>query len=404
MSAHEHRAQAGSGPLQVAVVTVSSTRSAGTDGSGDLIASKVEAAGHTVGHRSVIGDDIETIRNTVREIGLAGTQVALFTGGTGVSARDVTPEALGSLFTKPLPGFGEVFRVLSFHKIGAAAMLSRATAGMVGGMAVFALPGSTKACELALDELILSEMGHLVSQATKEGIVEPPVAETPDEPSEDEAGEGDDEPLVPPPTGSFGSLGGQPMSISVAAADEAKPPAFEKEEMPASGWKRAVFDLKGTVHFDQRQDLPDALHKLAPVLEILRTAGEFAVLELEGGRRYAIYGWPDLRRPNSKVLAVGPGEPLAEVLALHRHPVMTGTCIESPKGQLPDRWQEVSEVCEQVTGRAPKKTNGELFALNGDTVWIQRGIRIVKWDGSNEKEDGNFKQSFNSLLMDWHSR
>ena len=407
MSVHTHRSAASSDPARVAVVTVSSTRSASDDTSGDLIASKLVDAGHDISERRLVDDDLDEIRDAATELEAGGAQVVIFTGGTGISARDITPEALEPLFTKPLPGFGELFRWLSFEEIGAAAMLSRATAGMIQGTMFFAIPGSTKACTLAMDRLILPELGHLVGQASKETFVGAPnhAPATEEIPKTDVVAEAVAPDGLPDPSGTLGQLEGNRMSVGMADSGSSEAPsAGDADAVPDRGWKRAVYELSGKVRFDLREDLPQPIEKLAPVVNLLETAGEFAVLTLENGLKYSLFGWPDLRRDSSKVIAIGWGEPLAEVLALHRYPTMTGTCIEEGRGLLPDRWKSVEDVTEKVCGRAPKNTDGELFAMDGKHVWIQRGQRVFKWDGSNEREDGNYKQTLVSLMIDWHTR
>ena len=165
MSAELHRRRAAGRAVRCAVLTVSDTRTAADDASGALAAERLGAAGHTVVQRRIVPDDERQIQDAVRE--LAGDAACVVvTGGTGLGPRDVTPEAVEALMWKPLPGFGELFRALSFAEIGAAAMLSRATAGLVGDRAApalaFCCPGSTKAVALALDRLIVPELAHAV--------------------------------------------------------------------------------------------------------------------------------------------------------------------------------------------------------------------------------------------------
>lgn len=154
--------------LGFAALTVSDSRTPETDGGGRAIRDLVERAGHRLVEARIVRDEIEAIQETVREL-LGGTEVdvVITTGGTGVAPRDVTLEALAPLLERPLEGFGELFRMLSYKEVGAAAMLSRAVAGVVSGKAVFILPGSPKAVTLAMEELILPEAGHLISQARR---------------------------------------------------------------------------------------------------------------------------------------------------------------------------------------------------------------------------------------------
>lgn len=160
MSHHEHKASA---PRSVAfaIITVSDSRNAATDASGDLLAELVKGAGHAVAHRALVRDESAEIVRALDDA-LPRADVLVFTGGTGVAPRDVTPDALVPRLDRTLPGFGELFRMLSWQEIGSAAMTSRAEAGVAGARLVFLLPGSPKACRLAMEKLILPEAAHLV--------------------------------------------------------------------------------------------------------------------------------------------------------------------------------------------------------------------------------------------------
>ena len=164
----EHRSEAGEPVLGFALLTVSDTRNERTDKGGGLLAALVAGAGHRVVSRGLVRDDIGEIRAEVKAaLALPSVDTVLVTGGTGLAPRDVTIEAVTPLFEREIPGFGELFRMLSFAEIGAAAMLSRAAAGLVSGRAIFLLPGSPAAIELALQRLVLPEIGHLLAQARR---------------------------------------------------------------------------------------------------------------------------------------------------------------------------------------------------------------------------------------------
>lgn len=146
-------------PLNVAVLTVSDTRTPETDTSGALIAERLQAAGHHIAARLILADDLERLRAQVRAwIDDPNVHAVIATGGTGLTKRDVTPEALAPLFTKPIPGFGELFRMLSYAEIGSSTIESRALAGIAGDTLVFCLPGSTGACRLGMDKIILEQL------------------------------------------------------------------------------------------------------------------------------------------------------------------------------------------------------------------------------------------------------
>lgn len=167
-SAQEHRSEA---PDSVAcyIITVSDTRTVDTDTGGPLIQSLLEASGYTVTGRTIVKDDYEDIRELVyKSSAHSGIEAVLLTGGTGISPRDTTCEAVASLLDKSLPGFGEIFRLLSFTEdIGSAAMLSRALAGTIGSTAVFSMPGSPGAIKLAMERLILPELRHVMREIYK---------------------------------------------------------------------------------------------------------------------------------------------------------------------------------------------------------------------------------------------
>jgi molybdenum cofactor biosynthesis protein B len=160
MSVHGHKAKA---PARVrcAVITVSDTRTEATDTSGASIKDLLADAGHDVAGYWIVPDEPQHIRTRLGALP-PGTQAVILNGGTGLAKRDTTFEAVESLFEKTIDGFGELFRMLSWEQIGSAAMMSRATAGLIGGRVVFSLPGSTKAVELGMTKLILPELGHIV--------------------------------------------------------------------------------------------------------------------------------------------------------------------------------------------------------------------------------------------------
>ena len=162
--ADTHRANAPAA-VRCFVVTISDTRTEATDTSGAAIAALLGSAGHTVTGRKIVKDDATAIRGVVSYAAKSGASDAVVTtGGTGISARDGTYEAISALFERRLDGFGELFRALSYQEIGSAAMLSRATAGIIGHCAVFVLPGSENAVRLGMEKLILPELGHVINE------------------------------------------------------------------------------------------------------------------------------------------------------------------------------------------------------------------------------------------------
>jgi molybdopterin adenylyltransferase len=167
MSQAEHKASAPQS-VRCFVLTVSDTRTDDTDASGRAIAELLAASGHQVCGRTIVRDDPDLVRGTIeRHLAAPDVDAIISTGGTGISSRDSTYEAVSAMLQKRLDGFGELFRMLSYQQIGAAAMMSRACAGLAAGRIVICLPGSEAAVRLAMEKLVIPELGHLVQQAQK---------------------------------------------------------------------------------------------------------------------------------------------------------------------------------------------------------------------------------------------
>ena len=148
-------------PVNIAVLTVSDSRTLDDDKSGDTLVDRIEGAGHVVIDRDIVKDDVPTIVARLQAwIGKDDVDVVISTGGTGVTGRDVTPEAFQSVYEKDISGFGELFRMLSFDKIGTSTIQSRATAGVPGGPYLFALPGSPGACKDAWDDILVHQLDY----------------------------------------------------------------------------------------------------------------------------------------------------------------------------------------------------------------------------------------------------
>jgi len=165
MSVHDHEKHARAN-LKIGVITASDTRTPETDESGSLIRAMLQAAGHSVDYYAIVPDDSEKISAALVS-NLENLDAIIINGGTGITARDGTTEVVKSVLDKELEGFGELFRMLSFQEIGPAAMLSRAVAGVRHGKFVAALPGSPDACRLAMEKLLIPELGHITYLLSK---------------------------------------------------------------------------------------------------------------------------------------------------------------------------------------------------------------------------------------------
>lgn len=177
-SSQQHRA-ASPRSVRVAVLTISDTRTPETDTGGQYLVSELEAGGHQVIGYRVVKDDTVEIRAALVAFAREAT-IVLSTGGTGISGRDMTVPVVESMLTKPIPGFGELFRMLSYQQVGGAAMLSRAVGGLCRGSAIFAMPGSLDAVQLAWTAILRDEIGHLAFEIERHGqpgVVAPPPEE-----------------------------------------------------------------------------------------------------------------------------------------------------------------------------------------------------------------------------------
>lgn len=150
--------------VRCGVLTVSDTRSPATDSSGQLIQQLLTEAGHSIRHYTIVRDEPDRIQSLLQDWGSTDMQAIILNGGTGIAPRDTTYDAIEHLLEKTLPGFGELFRWLSYQEIGSRAMASRAIAGTFRATLIFSLPGSTNAVRLAMEKLILPELAHLVKQ------------------------------------------------------------------------------------------------------------------------------------------------------------------------------------------------------------------------------------------------
>jgi hypothetical protein len=193
-------------------------------------------------------------------------------------------------------------------------------------------------------------------------------------------------------------------SVGIAASEP------EREAAPAvqpGPWQAGLDALGWTLDDTRWGDLPDLLGRFAPVKQVIESAGERRLVRSSSGRERLICGFPDLHRADSKVLSVGvgqniDGEDVLEILALHRHPSPTGTCTTvgawTPAADLLS-----APVCEERSGRAPSE-GGDLFAVDGNSVYLQRGQQVIAWDGSRAVEQGSPSQALATLALRWSQR
>lgn len=168
MGAGDHRQQAGTDAVTLAIVTVSDTRTPENDANRAYIEARMTELGHIIAAYRLIKDEPDQVAAALDELAaLPDVRIVLFNGGTGIAPRDTTYDVISARLEKTLPGFGELFRMLSYHEVGAAAMLSRATAGVYKNTLIISMPGSTNAVRTALEKLIIPELNHLAWEVVR---------------------------------------------------------------------------------------------------------------------------------------------------------------------------------------------------------------------------------------------
>ena len=440
MPSHAHAGPAR--PLGFQVITVSTTRTLADDSSGAVIAHVVEAAGHAVVGRILVSDAGDAI-GAALDAALAdpAVDVVVTTGGTGISTRDCTPAVARTRFTREIPGFGELFRARSWEQVGSAAMLSDAVAGVAAGRAIFVLPGSSRACSLAMETLVLPEVAHIAGELLKEtaflgaeGGSAPlrnaspgtrptgpltPVGGPGVRPTGTDVGAArrvvaaapaslaDAEILTPASSVAMPTVAGGARGAPVVVVEAPAPPdlAPQVAATSASGWAAARDALGASFAGPAPFALPEALERLAAVHDVLASAGQRAWFDLPNGRRYLAFGFPDLARASSKVLLVASDDACVdgavEIVALHRWPRRVGACGDG--AILPGADADVvAEALARTGGDAPP--SGTLVAVEGDAVHVAGARGVVRYDARGASGPVARSSALGSLVLAWSQR
>lgn len=374
MGAEDHRRDAPIAPVSFQIVTVPTGAHPDAGSTAALIQGLLVGAGHRVLGLEDLPSDRAGITARLRALAAAdGVQAVILAGGTGLAPTCHTTEAVRDVLDKELPGFGELFRHLSFQEVGPAAMMSRATCGVVGTTLVFSLPGAPGACRLALETLILPTLGHM-----RRSLAENPVSAA-----------------LPAPLPSVG------IELHEHRPDTAAPlpePAGE------AGWRGALAAFGATWSAGGCPSPPPCMDGIAPLRNVLDTAVQRGTATF-GGRTWGLYGYPDLLRPASKVLAVADGGPFGIVLALHRHPSRTGL-LATPGAALlgwPDIAADLAGLGKEITGQ-PCTAPGQAFAIEGGRLYLLDGATVRSWDGRRLRDEGPPRTVLASLALRWSSR
>lgn len=330
----------------------------------EVACARIEQAGHRV---------VQAVEAGAEDLAHEALQARAFRGVTllcgGEDPDAVVAVARGQLDRERV-GVAELYRQRLFAELGAPAALSELCCGPSGEGVLVAAPGGEAQVRTALAEVVLPMAGALV-------------------PAPD-----DDGPDTPPPSQVGGvhvqQLGGQ-----------ATPPV--PEAAAGSGWEAGLRALGGKLDRDRFPPLPDAFARLAPARQVLETAGERGIVTLADGRQYGAFGWPDLLRGRAKVLLIAAGEPLVEVIALHRFPRRVGICAQAGSPYLPGADFDPDGPAVERTG-APLPSFGTLFAVEGSSVLVSRDRKVWSWDGRQERDEGTAPQALASLLLRWSQK
>lgn len=418
---HAHEAE---GPLRIHVVTVSTSRGAAEDKSGPLVRELATAKGHDIAGHAIVPDDPAEIGVELdRALDSPSVDVVILTGGTGISARDCTPAVVRERLERELPGFGEFFRALSLDEIGPAAMLSSAVAGVARNRPVFAIPGSTGACRLAMTELILPVLPHIAGELRKESPLPRKHAEAVKPVVRSRVSEDRLPPMLaaPPrralaPSPNAPSKENNPAwgeSLSPAAALEPPRKGVDVATLPdvergafadvATGWMAFSREMEARVIPFGNAEIPDALARIPAVMDVLGSAASRARLRASDGREWLLFGFPDLSRPSAKVIAVREALPISEIIALHRWPQRVGVCAEVDGGPLPRAGKLPEVESTERTGRA-YEGEGTLFAVDGSAVYVQERRWVRKWDGKKLGPEDNLGSALATMILGWSQR
>jgi len=348
----------------------------------------------------------EAVFPEIRAVPIAGDRVSLTSGIDNALAHDPVDLILvfcpvdlsqsprvdhlvAGLVETPLPGIGELVRGSDALRTEADRWLLPAGGGILRGGLVVVLPARPErfgAVWAAVRSTLWAALQSLEGDVTVE------LASTERTATSMEAF-----PSVDPTDHTQPRPGVGVSGVQLTADDR---PETDEEEGPQPGWQRALHAFGAHRVPDAWPTLPEAFARIAAARDVLDRAGERGVVSLENGEQCAIFGFPDLKRPGSKVLLVRDRSPLPEVVALHRHPRPVGILVPGDAGLLPSSDLLPDPLAKERTGRETPE-GGFLFALEQDAVYVERADHIYRWDGRKEEDMGRPKQAYASLVLKW---
>lgn len=290
----------------------------------------------------------------------------LWIGGCGVGGS--VAGHVATAVDQALPGLAALAYPLWFERLGSAATRYQIAGGWKGGHLCVALPGQLDAARAVLEHLLIPEWVHGYSTESH-----------------------------PAPSGVSRA---QEAQARVQQEERGAPPAEEDR----GAWQRALSAAGASLDRGTHHGLTPQWAAFAPLANVLEQAGEHASAVLPSGERVGLWGFPDLRRPGSRVLSVGGGDAWPEVVALHRYPARVGTCVAEQGGWFGGDTWTVQQACSEVVGEAPPEGAEACFAIDRATVYVCRGGSVYAWDGREERDEGTPKQALASLVLRWSNR
>ncbi len=327
-----------------------------------LAVQALQLGGHPAPGATLLGAPLRSVAPEGLAAALAVPGLTVVVAGTGLQLPSTAADALAAQAVSPLPAIPA--RIAADPALGPRGRLVYGVAHTTAAGVVVGLPG---------DPAVLSAAATVLAPLTAAAPA-PAAAAVP---------------AAPP-------AGVQVLDIQPAAAAPAPPPA-------PRGWEAALAHIGATVDRGAWGPMPEAVHRFAPVRDVLERAGERRPVQDDHGRRWTAFGFPDLRRAGSKVLLVRETDALIEIIALHRAPARVGVCGDRDEAWLPPSSRDPGPVSVELVGARPPGW-GRLFALEGDAVYVERDGRIHRWDGRRETPVGTIGQALASLVLRWSQR
>ena len=377
--------------VQIAVLMIADSRTPEAEACAEILGALPGAAAPRW-----VPDDPRYVQAAIRE---ARTAALVLCGGDSVSLPRGIREGIAAEITRAFPGFGELIRRGLGQGDSLAAVLTDARALAAGQLAVFALPASPAACQLAgpLISSLRPTMQAMLSGLEVHLKTPSPTPASADAPGGEDAAAA---PLPPAPTASAEAAEDDGERLEAGThVDMIGGGGEAEDDAPRGRWEQALAAMDARLDRDLWYELPDTIEDIPAAREVLEAASQRAAAVLADGRKAGVFGFPDLLRPTSKVMMVIETRGVLEVLALHRHPSVVGLV---GRGSVVRTGSAEAEA--EARTAHPTPYGGELFAVGEGVVYLERDGRVYEWDGRREHDMGSEAQATASLVLRWSER